>query len=213
MTRVWSADRRSALNRIADSRHVWKVLSGRVPEESYRPCASLDGYVFTAAWPWKKHPEVNPPRARFMRACKAAQGVRFEGGFAPRRRDDVEGIADLLAPKKYRFTEYLARTRSSALVFNCPAVHRCLGWKLGEFLALGKAILSLPLTRALPEPLVHGENIHYVEDDERALREAVERIAFDSAYRTRLEQGARRYYERNVAPERAIERLVWGDRA
>ena len=46
------------------------------------------------------------------------------------------------------------RTARSAVVFNCPAVHGCLGWKLGEYLTLRKAIISTDLGRRLPAPLV-----------------------------------------------------------
>jgi hypothetical protein len=208
LVRIWRQLRLSPRRQITEVRHVFKLLTERVTEESYSPSRARDGYVFSVAWPWKKHPDVNPPRARFMRACKAARGVTFEGGFAPRRRRDVEGIDDVLAARKYPFREYLENTKASAVVFNCPAVHGCLGWKLGEFLALGKAVLSLPLSRSMPEPLVHGENVHFVEDDQDAMRSAVERITRDRRYRERLELGARRYYLEHLAPERVIRRLV-----
>jgi glycosyltransferase involved in cell wall biosynthesis len=94
-------------------------------------------------------------------------------------------------------------------VFNSPAVHACLGWKLGEFLALGKAILSLPLSRAMPSPFVHGEHVHYVADEEPAMRDAIERLLRDHPYRARLEIGARRYYLEYLSPERAIQRLLF----
>jgi glycosyltransferase involved in cell wall biosynthesis len=94
------------------------------------------------------------------------------------------------------------------VVFNCPAVHGCLGWKLGEYLALGKAIISIPLERALPEPLEHGEHIHYVDDNTEAMSEAVRTIDRDADYRHHLESGARSWYERNLTPAKIAARLV-----
>jgi hypothetical protein len=186
-----------------------KQLFDRLPERRYVPGRSRPDYVFFVSWPWKKHPEVNPPRARFMRACRSVPGVRFEGGFPPRRRRDVPGIDDVLALRMYSFREWVRLTQASSVVFNCPAVHRCLGWKLGEFLALGKAILSLPLSREMPSPLVHGEHVHYVDDDQQAMMEGIARISRDHAYRARLEIAARQYYLDYLSPERVIQRLAF----
>jgi glycosyltransferase involved in cell wall biosynthesis len=144
-----------------------------------------------------------------MRACRAVNGLSFEGGFAPRRRTDVEGISDVLARRMYPFREWIRLTKSSALVFNCPAVHGCLGWKLGEFMALGKAMVSLPLSREMPSPLVHGEHVHYVEDDEASIKAGIEQLLGDDPYRTKLEIAARKYYLDYLAPERVIERLAF----
>lgn len=190
-------------------RSTTKQLRNRLPERRYVPGRSRPDYVFFVGWPWKKHPEVNPPRARFMRACRSVQKLEFEGGFAPRRRKDVDGIDDVTARRMYPFRAWLRLTQASALVFNCPAVHGCLGWKLGEFLALGKAMVSLPLSRAMPSPLEHGEHVHYVDDDQERMRDAIERLLADGAYRTRLEVGARRYYLEYLAPERVIQRLAF----
>lgn len=207
--RIWRAGGLAPRDALSVLRSTGKLVSQRLPEQSYVPGRAQDGYVFFVSWPWKKHPEVNPPRARFIRACKSATRVTFEGGFAPRRRRDVAGIDDILAERTYPFRQWLRNTQASSVVFNCPAVHQCLGWKLGEFLALGKAIISLPLPRSMPAPLQHGEHVHYVADDENAMRFAIERIVQDAVYRTRLEVGARRYYLEHLAPERVIERLIF----
>jgi hypothetical protein len=195
---------------FARLRGTRKLITDRLPEHRYVPGRSRADYAFFVAWPWKKHPEVNPPRARFMRACRAVHGLTFEGGFAPRRRKDVPDLDDVTADRIYPFRQWIRRTQESAVVFNCPAVHGCLGWKLGEFLALGKAIVSLPLSREMPSPLVHGEHIYYVEDDQEAMREAVAHIVGDDGVRTRLELGARRYYLEYLSPERVVQRLAFG---
>lgn len=208
MGRIWRAGGLSSGDTVSALRGAGKLLSQRLPEHRYVPGRTKEGYVFFVSWPWKKHPEVNPPRARFIRACKAISGLRFEGGFAPRRRRDVAGIDDILAERPYPFRQWLRKTQASSVVFNCPAVHQCLGWKLGEFLALGKAIISLPLSKSMPAPMEHGEHVHFVADDDREIRDAIERIVHDTEYRNRLEVGARRYYLEHLAPERVIQRLV-----
>lgn len=194
------------LQRLKAMRHYFFE---RVPEPALVPGVSANDYVFYVAWPWKKHAEVNPPRARFMRACKATPGIQFEGGFVRRRRSDVPDIEDVTAERtRYPFRTWVERTQRSALVFNCPAVHGCLGWKLGEFLALGKAIVSLPIQRRMPAQLEHGEQVHFVDDRPEAIQEGVTRLLSDASYRKRLESGARAYYDRYLAPESVVRRLV-----
>ena len=149
----------------------------RLPERSYRPAPSDPDFVFFAAWPWTKHPEVNPPRADFIRACQRQPALRFEGGFVPRRRGNPTELDGLYAPKRYPLQEYVDLLGRSAVAFNNPAVHGCLGWKLGEFLALGKAIVTLPMERRLPAPLEHGVHVHVVDGSSEALDDAITRAA------------------------------------
>jgi hypothetical protein len=165
----------------------------RVGIDAYRPGPSDPGYVFARSRNWVgPHGHVREPRLRF---AKAVGGLALE--------TDVT-----ISDERMDLGEYLARTRRSAVAFNNPAAHGCLGWKLGEFLALGKAIVSLRLHRELPAPLVHGEHVHFVDDDVEAMREAVVRITGDHEYRAHLEAGARRWYEEHMAPPRVGERLL-----
>lgn len=102
--------------------------------------------------------------------------------------------------------DYIKKTLESVVVFNTPSVCSCHGWKLGEYLCMGKAIISTPLTRELPFPLEHGENIHFVSSTEE-LYDAIVKINTDEAYRNKLEKGAKHYYMQWLAPEKVIERL------
>jgi hypothetical protein len=189
------------------SRALVKHQRQRAPIDAYAPRPSDADYVFFTAWPWAKHPEVNPPRIRFIEACRRAPGLTFEGGFAPRRRNDIPEVLPYTAAARYSLPDYLAAIGRSALVFNNPAVHGCLGWKLGEFLAMGKAIVSLPLDRVLPAPLEHGVHLHIVDGTPESLDDAIARLRSDTDYRRALEANARRWYEEHLAPERIAARL------
>lgn len=182
----------------------------RLPEDRYQPTASDQDFIFFAAWPWVRHPEVNPPRAEFIRACHRQPDLHFEGGFAPRRRGNPEAYEGLYATKRYPLRRYLDLMGRSAVAFNNPAVHGCLGWKLGEFLALGKAIISLPLERRLPAPLEHGVHMHYVDGTPESLDDALDRLRYDLTYRRELESAARGYYDDWLRPEVVMGRLLDG---
>jgi hypothetical protein len=167
---------------------------GRALLSAYSPRGSDASYVFFAARGWgPKHPEPDGPRQRFIRAAKDVPGVRFEGG---------------LLEQRIAHQEYLKRIGRSAVAFNSPAVHDCLGWKLGEYLAMGKAIVSTDITRQLPAPLVHGEHVHFVPDDEAAMSGAVELLTTDHEYREHLEAGARQWYRRHLRPSVVATRLL-----
>jgi hypothetical protein len=166
----------------------------RRPIELYEasPPSAAD-YVFFASRRWSpKHPEADDPRHRFFGAM-SGKDVEFEGGFTE---------------KRMTLDDYICKSRRTALAFNSPAVHGCLGWKLGEYLALGKAILSTPLSKALPAPLRHGEHIHYVEDDEAAISAGIDLLLYDAEYRHHLERGARSWFERFLSPVAVVRRIL-----
>ena len=71
-----------------------------------------------------------------------------------------------------------------------------------------KAIISTPLSREMPgEGLVHGKNVHFVNNKDE-IYDAVVKIRDDKTYREQLERGAREYYERYLAPEVVMERIL-----
>jgi glycosyltransferase involved in cell wall biosynthesis len=92
-------------------------------------------------------------------------------------------------------------------VFNTPSFWDYHGWKLGEYLALGKCIVSTKLSNDLPYPLEHGVNIYFVENSEESMREAVEYILTHPDYRHKLEKGAREYWETYGTPEASLKLL------
>jgi glycosyltransferase involved in cell wall biosynthesis len=182
----------------------------RAPLSAYAPGVSRSDYVFFVSSLWREAPECNRLRLNFVRACMAAEGLEFEGGFAPFRHGfeaPTEQVEQRLAPRRYAIDEWLERTRASLVAFIAPGVHDCLTWRFAESLALGKAILATPPRRALPEPLVHGTHVHLVEETEEAASEALALLRRDVEYRRHLEKNARSYFVGQLAPARVIERL------
>jgi glycosyltransferase involved in cell wall biosynthesis len=174
----------------------------RVQLDRYHAGRSDPDRVFFISSSWDRHPGAVTDREVFVRAAKSLPGVGFEGGIVGGHDPATR------AERSYTTAEYVTRTQSSLVVYNTPAVHGCLGWKLGEYLALGKAMLSLPISRSLPEPLTHGTNVHFVDGDAEALVDAIRLIRADDEYRRTLERGARAYFDRWLAPEVVANRLL-----
>lgn len=189
---------------------IYKTNKGRAQYSDYlTPCMSEDNYVFFCSTLWydddynRNDSGVNLRRANFMRACKTIPGLVFEGGFVADAASSRERFGDLLT-SGVSLSDWIAKTKKSALVFNTPAFWNCHGWKLGEYLALGKCIISTPLSNDLPAPLEHGIHIHYVDSDIDALREAIKYILSHKNYRLKLEYNARAYWDKYGTPENAL---------
>ena len=191
----------------------WRQFRYRLPEHVYKPDVPSSDYIFFASTLWSES-EINNYRALFIEACQSLAGIQFEGGFVrPRSKTrhipNLEGLEKLIiSDKKYPLSEYIRKIKTSAVVYSTPGVHGCLGWHLSEFLALGKAIISLPLTRQMPAPLVHGRHIHYIDGSLGSIKSAVRLICQNREYREKLERGAREYYLAYLQPPRVIERIL-----
>lgn len=206
------------INRWKNAKHFfgryYKTCKHRCPYTAYTaPFQSTDNYVFFLSTLWYNHPDnqndkgVNLRRAHFIRACQSIPNLRFEGGLLGDDTSSKDVFADVLATTGLPMSEWMAKTKQSALVFNTPAFWDCHGWKLGEYLAMGKCILSTPLSNDLPAPLVHGEHIHYVENTQDAMREAITYILSHPEYKQKLENGARTYWAKYGTPTQSLRLL------
>lgn len=177
-------------------------------------------YIFHSSTLWYNkfaETDTNYWRGEFLRACQQLR-IKIEGGLFYIEGKDVllempdypkykEIYKDFIYDKRLSMDEYIKKTKESVLVFNTPSVCGCHGWKLAEYLCMGKAIISTKLSREMPEPMVHGENIHFVHT-KKELLEAIMLINSKEEYRRHLEKGARRYYEQWLKPDVVIDRLL-----
>lgn len=167
-----------------------------------------ENYIFFTSSLWKNEKRVNEDRYKFMMACKRNEKVIFEGGFVKRPDGINLGFKDIFT-EKVTLKEYLAKIKKSILVFNTPAVLNCHGWKLAEFLALGKAIISAPHINSLPVELKDRFHLHYVCDiSENSIEEAVNKLLEDKLYRKKLESNARQYFLENLSPEKIVNKIL-----
>ena len=198
-------------------RSVKKFLSGYVkqirhfPLEAYQVITATSNYIFSINTLWFSNEwidtdkTVNGMRLNFYKAVSAFRSVRAEIGFVYSQKKNEnpafrEYITNTWMPKE----KYLHKTQQSTLVFNTPAWDLCHGWKLAEYLAMGKAILSTPFYNELPFPLEHGKHLHFVSGSIDDIQEAIETLLTDSAYRSSLEQQSRAYYDQYVQPSAVL---------
>jgi len=171
----------------------------------------VKNYVFFISSIWNHENcinETNPRRAEFVKLCKQHNSLMFEGGlFIYQEVDEKSPYFKLRINKRYSYQDYLQLTKRSMFVFNTPAVFNCHGWKLGEFLAMGKAIISYPISNDLPAPLIHKENIYIVNNFEE-LQIAINELINDPNLRLKLEIGSRAYYKKWCSPLSVIKNIL-----
>lgn len=193
----------------------WKRMIQRPQLEDYYYTEPQENYVFHLSTLWQSDEwnrndlGVNLRRSYFIRACKELRPqLLFEGGLVSYRTDsEAQQFADCLC-QRYCSEDCLKQTKASAIVFNTPAYWDCHGWKLGEYMALGKAVLSTPLSNDLPSPLVHGTHFHLVEDCSiDAFEENVLFLMRNKDYRNKLEQNILKYWMKYGTPEASLKLL------
>lgn len=160
--------------------------------------------MFFLATYWHQHPEANIERQTIWEAIVADGRWHTTGGFvgAP------DTVPDALRNNgRLRVLDYLEETRRSLAAINTPAVHGCLGWKLGEFLALGKAIVTLPIAQVMPGPFDPERHVAVVDGPDDVI-DTLARLCRDHVERRRLETEARQYFLEDLTPDAAMARVV-----
>ena len=97
--------------------------------------------------------------------------------------------------------------KESCIAINTPAVHDCLGWKIGEFLALQKTILSLPINRIMPGKFVAGEHYHQFINVKEDFEKELVFLIDNEEYMDKLSHNANQYYEEYLTPKSVISRI------
>lgn len=192
----------------------WRRMLQRPQLKDYKHQPAHDHYIFhlSTLWQsdeWNRNNEgVNLRRAYFIRACRGLKlDTLFEGGLvASPNNPSASLFSDCLASRLSGHI-CLTKTKESTLVFNTPAYWDCHGWKLGEYMALGKAILSTPLSNDLPAPLVHGQHIHITGTTQEEITEAIIYMLSHPDYRNLLETNIYNYWQQYGTPEASLKLL------
>lgn len=148
---------------------------------------------------------INEIRAQCVRRLKDCLGADFFGGVAdtPVARKICPDLLinsqdDVL---KWRYIQLVKR---HPICITTTGLHGSIGWKLAEYVAMGRAIITERLENAVPGGF--SENIHYLSfetaDECAAL---AEKLIKDVTLRTSLMKSCLQYYQEHLRPDR----MVW----
>ena len=159
---------------------------------------------------------TNYLRGIFMKKAKQIY-PKFDGGFFyigdkinsefPGYHKYKEMYSDLIYTKRISSTKYIKQTQKSAIVFNTPSVSNCHGWKLAEYLCMGKCIISTPLSHMMPGNFNAG--VQYLEClNENEIIETITYLKQHPQKILQLKQQSKQYFEEYLSPEIVCRRII-----
>jgi len=152
--------------------------------------------------------QINLTRAGCVRQLRAALGPAFFGGtqrsaFATDYAPDTL-LSDTSVSSK---RAYLEKVRDSAICIATTGLHGSNGCKLGEYVALSRAVVSEPLRYQLPGPFAAETHFLEFETPEQCVAQ-VRRLMQDDALRRQLMRNNWDYYNTWMRPDSMAMRVV-----
>jgi hypothetical protein len=150
---------------------------------------------------------INETRASCIRLLQEALGPRFTGGFG-RSPFTLERYADLVVPSEETSQEgYLQTLRSFPICVASTGLHGSTGWKLAEYIAFARAVLSEPLVYDLPGSFASGSNYVEFTSPEECVDGAV-RLIEDSVLRRQIMRNNAAYYRDYLRPDALVRNAL-----
>ena len=147
---------------------------------------------------------LNETRAECIRQLRSAFGRDFYGGLMHTEYAKSH-FADVLLPDEGEASKraYIDRLARHAICVATTGLHGSIGWKLGEYVAFSKAIVSEKLRYAVPGAFAEGTHYLTFETPEECV-ERVGRLYTDHALRRSLMTNNARYYDAHVRPDALV---------
>jgi hypothetical protein len=173
-----------------------------------------DGPVvfLTRCWDLNEHQEaegleavaaVNASRAQAVRTLRSAFGKRFIGGFKPTPYARAQFPDCVVDARMVRRRTYLHLMKQASVCVTTRGLHQSNGWKLAEYVAASKPIVTEPLLYEVPGEFGPGTN--YVEfRNPDGLVAAVQELLADGSKAVRVATANRLYYMAAVRPDALV---------
>lgn len=209
-------------------KYIWRYFRQfqRRPYSEYtnHPIPIMENYIYSCNTLWYNTANtidndtgVNYVRTQFFDACRETSDILFEGGLVPtnRSKKQMKKFTKYLT-HSVSAKVYLTKIKQSMLVFNTPAFWDCHGWKLGEYMALGKCIITTPISNELPIPVTSNsmddkswidEYFYVVDKNKNSMKDAILFIQHNPLYREKLETNIAKYWADYGTPIASLKRL------
>ena len=147
---------------------------------------------------------LNETRASCVEALSREFGSDFFGGFE-RTEYASSNYGELLLPDDEcsRKENYVKLLGTYPICVTTRGLHGSIGWKMGEYIAFSKAIVTERMSHELPGEFVEGRNFLGFDDTDECVA-STRRLFADARLRTRFMHQNYQYYESHVEPAIAI---------
>jgi hypothetical protein len=148
--------------------------------------------------------KINTMRVNCIRGLRREFGRRFVGGVEPTDfaiREFPECVADSRMTLK---REYLRTVKMASVCINTLGLRQSNPWKLGEYVAMSRAIVSEPLVHTVPGDFDPGKNYLEFDTVDGCLEHAT-RLMENSQQRYEMMLDNHAYYHSFLRPDM----LIW----
>jgi hypothetical protein len=150
--------------------------------------------------------EVNIRRVALLRALRREFGERVVGGLVPTPYA-CEAYPDLLTNLPCRQPAYIRAAKQPLVGIYFRGLFDSIAFKLGEYLAASKCIVSEPIRNRLPVPMENGRHMLVFTSNEQCLSEC-ERLLSSPRLAQELRRTASEYYRTEVMPETHMRNII-----
>lgn len=198
-----------------DSLYFKKLYTPRIRDFEYYPalndepkilfmCRTWDPSIGGSNQKYYEIEKINETRAQCIRALKKEFGGKFFGGFAndeysrSHYRDCVINNKNIT-----RKMEYMTLLKSYPICIATTGLHGSIGWKMAEYVAYSKAIVTEPLLYKVTGNFEIGENYLEFKNPEECI-ESVIKLLNDSNLRSNIMMNNYMYYNNYVRPDSIV---------
>jgi len=184
------------------------VVTPHWQDFEYRPDAPVDETILyqTRLWEANEAPgdeNVNDERVSLLKLLKAEFNHRCIGGLVPTPYA-LKHYPDMVTPQATRQPQYIKWAKSAAVGIYSRGLFGSYAFKMAEFLASSKCIVSEPLQNQLNAPLNH---ISIFNTNEQCVA-ACERLLSNGRLRREHRHYSWWYYNDHVQPKAVVSRLL-----
>ena len=218
------ADRSTRLKNLAK-----RVLPGRNPEWAifnhrrfeFRPRVTTPPRIIFAARLWapdlddpalnREREEINATRVAIIRRLRRLYGEQFTGGLYD------NPIARILAPElilpdsQTDRVNYLKTMHRCDICVASTGLHGSIGWKMGEYVAAGRAIVTERMLYEVPGDYTEGRHYLSFDTPDECLAH-IDRLADDPSLRLEMMTANHDYYNRWLRPDRLVANALFTHR-
>jgi hypothetical protein len=150
---------------------------------------------------------INQMRATCIRALRESFGEKFTGGFAPTDHAKKNYPDLILSNDSYARKNYIGLLRKNTICVATAGLHGSIGWKMAEYVAFSRSIVSEEIGVKLPGDFIDGANYLSFRTPNECV-EQVRRLMVDADLRHRMMQYNHEYYLKNLHPISIVENTV-----
>jgi hypothetical protein len=150
--------------------------------------------------------EVNELRANTVRALRARFGGRFVGGL---RSSEFarETYSDCMFGSDSGLHGHLELSKTCLINVNTAGLHDSTSWKIPEYMAASRCIVSEPMTYQIPTPLIEGKHYLGFSTPEECVA-ACETLLESPDRASAMRRDNFAYYTEHVRPDRLMSRCL-----